>query len=184
MRIWEILLIGVGLSMDAAAVSMTNTMIYTRLSRQKLLAIPVFFGFFQGLMPLLGYYTGFLFSDFISRYAGIIGLLILGVIGGKMIKDGICDDPEESFCSASGLTYRMLFFQAIATSIDAFAVGVSFAASGANIALSASLIAVTTFVCSLLALFVGKRFGNMLGSKAQILGGVILIAIGIKGMFS
>lgn len=183
MHIWEILLIGIGLSMDAAAVSMTNAMIYPRLRIRKQLAIPLFFGFFQGLMPLLGYYAGYLFADFISRYAGITCLLILGVIGGKMIKDGVCDRSGEELASPGRFTYQILFLQAVATSIDAFAIGVSFIACRVNPLIAAPLIAATTFVCSALALTVGKRFGNMLGAKAQILGGVILILIGIHGLF-
>ena len=143
--------------------------------------MPLFFGGFQALMPLLGYYASGVFADFLSRYSGIIVLIILGVIGGKMVYDGLHPQlEEETDCS---LTYRMLLIQAVATSIDAFAVGVGFSAMQVNIVQAVSIIGVTTLVCSFLSIAIGKKFGNMLGNKAQILGGMILIIIGIKGMF-
>lgn len=179
MNILEIILIGVGLSMDAVAVSMTNGMVYKNLTRGKEIAMPALFGVFQGLMPLLGYFAGSLFTVFISKYSGITTLIILGLIGGKMIKDSF---QHEDMKNNMRLTYKVLLFQAVATSIDAFAVGVSFCATGANIQLAAPIIAVTTLICSMLAILIGKQFGNMLGSKAQMLGGIILILIGIKSI--
>lgn len=181
MNILEIILIGIGLSMDAVAVSMTNGMVYKGMSRGKELSMPLVFGFFQGFMPLLGYYAGSLFAVFIGKYSGITTLIILGLIGGKMIKDSF--SKEDNRGKSRNLTYRVLLFQAVATSIDAFAVGVSFCANGANIQLAAPIIAVTTLICGMIAILIGKQFGNMLGSKAQIFGGIILILIGIKSMF-
>ncbi|MBC8542891.1 manganese efflux pump MntP family protein [Bianquea renquensis] len=181
MSVWEVIMIGIGLSMDAAAVSMTNGMVYPKTCRTKILSMPLFFGGFQALMPLLGYYASGVFADFLSRYSGIIVLIILGVIGCKMVYDGLHPQlEEETDCS---LTYRMLLLQAVATSIDAFAVGVGFSAMQVNIVQAVSIIGVTTLVCSFLSIAIGKKFGNMLGNKAQILGGMILIIIGIKGMF-
>ena len=181
MSVWEVIMIGIGLSMDAAAVSMTNGMVYPKTCRTKILSMPLFFGGFQALMPLLGYYASGVFADFLSRYSGIIVLIILGVIGCKMVYDGLHPQLEEvTDCS---LTYRMLLLQAVATSIDAFAVGVGFSAMQVNIVQAVSIIGVTTLVCSFLSIAIGKKFGNMLGNKAQILGGMILIIIGIKGMF-
>ena len=181
MSIWEIIMIGIGLSMDAAAVSMTNGMVYPKTCRTKILSMPLFFGGFQALMPLLGYFASGVFADFLSRYSGIIVLIILGVIGGKMVYDGLHPRKEEE--TGCSLTYRMLLIQAVATSIDAFAVGVGFSAMQVNIVQAVSIIGVTTLVCSFIATAIGKKFGNMLGNKAQILGGLILIIIGIKGMF-
>ena len=181
MSVWEVIMIGIGLSMDAAAVSMTNGMVYPKTCRTKILSMPLFFGGFQALMPLLGYFASGVFADFLSRYSGIIVLIILGVIGCKMVYDGLHPQlEEETDCS---LTYRMLLLQAVATSIDAFAVGVGFSAMQVNIVQAVSIIGVTTLVCSFLSIAIGKKFGNMLGNKAQILGGMILIIIGIKGMF-
>ena len=181
MSIWEIIMIGIGLSMDAAAVSMTNGMVYPKTCRTKILSMPLFFGGFQALMPLLGYFASGVFADFLSRYSGIIVLIILGVIGGKMVYDGLHPRKEEE--TGCSLTYRMLLIQAVATSIDAFAVGVGFSAMQVNIVQAVSIIGGTTLVCSFIAIAIGKKLGNMLGKKAQILGGLILIIIGIKGMF-
>ena len=125
--------------------------------------MPIAFGLFQGIMPIFGFYLGALFSGFIEKYAGVISLVILGVIGINMIREGI--------------------LPAVATSIDAFAVGVSFAAQGVEIFMSALIIAVTTFLLSLIAVIIGEKAGERLGSKAEILGGIILIIIGVKALF-
>ena len=130
-------------------------------------------------MPLMGYLTGSLFSDFMNRYSSIIIFLILGFIGGKMIWDGFHEEGEENTPSKN-LTYKMLFFQAIATSIDALAVGISFAAVSANIWLSAGLIGVITFSLSYLGVFFGKRLSCAFQKKAVVTGGVVLILIGAK----
>ena len=178
----DIFLIGVGLSMDAAAVSMTNGMAYKEISKTTMLIMALLFGIFQALMPLFGYFIGGIFSEFICKYSGTIILFILGLIGANMIKEGLShsDDSEEI---KTKLTYTVLFVQAIATSIDAFAVGVGFAAKGCeNIILAVSIIGVTTFIISLVALFIGRKFGNLLGSKAEVFGGIILVLIGIKAI--
>ncbi len=178
----EVLLIGVGLSMDAAAVSMTDGMVYRQMGKQKIALIPLFFGLFQALMPLLGYYIGGLFSGFICKYSGIVIFLILGIIGAKMIKDAFSHTDDEHVLKKQ-LTYSVLVVQAIATSIDAFAIGVGFAVSGmTDIILSVILIGITTFIISMASVFIGRKFGDMLGSKAEILGGIILILIGIKAI--
>lgn len=181
MGIFEVILIGVGLSMDAVAVSMTNGMVYQGISTRKLLAMPLFFGVFQALMPLLGYFAGSLFAFFIQKYAGILILAILGLIGAKMVKDG-WSHKEAGHCVVKVFTYQILLMQAIATSIDAFAVGVGFAAQGTEIGCAVGIIGVTTFVLSLISIFIGKKFGDLLGAKAEIVGGLILIAIGVKAV--
>ena len=179
MTIWEILLIGLGLSMDAVAVSMSNAMCMPDMKRRQMFQIAGAFGLFQGLMPIAGYFAGSIFASFITKIGGWIAFLLLGYIGGKMLYDGIQDrNKVETVCKA--FTFRLLVVQALATSIDALAVGVSFAALRTNIFLSAGLIALTTFLCSLAAIAIGKRCGDRFGYKAEIFGGVILIAIGIK----
>lgn len=186
MGILEILLIGVGLSMDAFAVSISNSMIYPNLKFRQYAGMPVFFGAFQGLMPLIGFYAGSLFAEIIEKYSGIVILVILGFIGGKMILDGIKEmrSPEEKKEEEKGtLTVGVLFFQAIATSIDAFAVGVGFVAAHINIWSAVSIIAATTFVLTIIAILCGRAAGEKLGDKAQIVGGIILVIIGIKAMF-
>lgn len=179
MTLFDIILIGIGLSMDAAAVSMTNGMVY---GRQKTWAMPVLFGFFQGLMPLLGFIACGLFANLINQYANLAVCVILGIIGGKMIKDGLHSDDEWT-SKVAVLTYQLLLWQALATSIDAFAVGIGFGAMGVNILYCVVIIALTTFICSWLAIIIGKKFGDFLGSKAEILGGLILVIIGLKALF-
>lgn len=177
----EIFIIGLGLSMDAAAVSMTDSMVYNK--DKKLKAMPVFFGGFQAIMPLLGFYAAGTFSKYVEKYAGIVAFVILALIGGNMIREALTKKEEKS---ASVLTYRLLFFQAVATAVDAFAVGVTFsvmgAKFGANIFLSVLLIGLTTAVCSTVSVFIGKKFGEFLEGKAEIFGGIILIIIGIKSL--
>ena len=180
MSISEIVLIGIALSMDAFAVCVASSMVYTNMTWLRKLSMPIMFGLFQGIMPILGFFLGSLFASFIEKWSGPISLLILGIIGINMIREGLAKDEETE---PKKLTLWILLVQAVATSIDAFAVGVSFAANSANIWQSAPIIAVTTFVLSLIALFVGTKAGEKLGDKADILGGIILIIIGIKSLF-
>lgn len=176
----EILLIGVALSMDAFAVSLSSGMVYTDLTKKQKLSMPATFGFFQGLMPVLGYYFGSLFADFITRWDGPVALVILGFIGVNMIRDGLTDEEKKE---PKRLTISALLLQAVATSIDAFAVGVTFAAGEADIFTAAPIVALTTFILSLIAVIIGEKAGGKLGNKAEILGGIILIIIGVKAMF-
>lgn len=182
MTITELILMGIGLSMDAVAVSMTNGMVYKNTSKGKLAAQPMGFGAMQGLMPLLGgILAGGLFAETIAAYGGIIIFAILGVIGFKMVKDGIATHKEE-VCIRPAMTYKLLFFQGIATSVDAFAVGIGLKLLGVDLPSAAVIIAVTTFTLVIAAMLIGKKFGDYLGYKAEILGGIILILIGIKAI--
>lgn len=181
MGIWEIILLGIGLSMDAATVSMTNGMVYKNAETGKVAAMPILFGLFQGLMPLIGFFAGGLFANIISGYANILIFIILGIIGGKMLLDGLKKDKEQEKPVAK-LTYRLVFLQAIATSIDAFAVGIGFNALGVNIYFAASIIAITTAICSLIAIYLGKKFGDLFENKSEILGGLILLFIAFKAI--
>ncbi len=165
------------------SVTICNMLANPNLARSRRIAMPILFGAFQGAMPVIGYYAGSLASDFIESYAGIISLVILGAIGSKMIWDAFHEDEaadEEAVRNHIG--YSVLLLQAVATSIDAFAVGVSFAATGADIWLAGGIIAACTFILCFAMLFVGRRFGAALGTKAQVIGGIILIAIGIKAL--
>ena len=176
MSIVELLLIGIGLSMDACAVSMTNGMCYKPKFRQTFL-IALSFGLFQALMPFIGYYAGSLFAEQISSFDHWIALILLGFIGGKMIWDGFHHDEA---CPVKPFGLWLLLMQAVATSIDALAVGVSFAAVSANIYLAVSLIGATTFVLSFIAVRLGQWIGDKLNAKAEIFGGTILVLIGLK----
>lgn len=176
----EIFLIGVGLSMDAFAVSVINGMCRRENILKTAAACGLCFGIFQGLMPSLGFALGSAFSRYIEKYDHVIALLLLGYIGGKMIFDAVKNEPEKASSGRLGLSELIL--QGIATSIDALAVGVSFATmiSAAEMAGAAALIAATTFIIAFAGAFMGKRFGDALNNKAQLAGGIILAAIGVK----
>lgn len=174
----DILLIGIALSADAMSVTICNVLGNPHLSRDRRIAMPVMFGLFQGLMPVAGYFAGSLAATFIERYAGIIALVILGAIGGKMVWDGFHET-----CDIRQVSYKVLFLQAIATSIDAFAVGVTFVGGDVNVWIAAGIIALCTLVLCALMLAIGTRFGDKLGQHAQVVGGIILILIGVKAMF-
>lgn len=186
MSIAEIVLLGVALAMDAFAVTLSNAFCHKGASRARLCALPLAFGAFQGLMPLLGFFLGGVVGSLIEAYAGIVTLVILGLIGGNMIKEGVSAlrHPEEQACAASPerLTAAVILMQAVATSIDAFAVGVSLRAVNVDIAVSAGIIALTTCACCFAALALGRRFGHVLGDRAQIVGGAVLVLIGLKAM--
>ncbi len=194
MSIIEIVILGIALSMDAFAVTISNVFCYPGTSRTRLLMLPAAFGLFQGLMPLLGFFLGGIVGSLIEQYAGIVTFVILGFIGGNMAKEGISDlrqagdsGQEGKGCppnAAMVLTAKIVLVQAFATSIDAFAVGVSLRAVNVEIVSAAIIIALTTFVCCLIALFIGRRFGKFLGERAQIVGGVVLILIGLKALIS
>ena len=175
----KIILIGLALSMDAFAVTLSSAFIYPDLKGNKRLCMPVAFGAFQGIMPILGYFLGTIFSDFINAYSSIISFAILVAIGANMLHDGIKGEEFEQKC----FSVKVLLALALATSIDAFAVGVSFAAIGAEIFTSSGVIALSTFILTLMALKLGNYVGEKLGDKSVIVGGIILILIGIKSLF-
>ncbi len=174
----ELFLIAVGLSMDAFAVSISDGLCCTKLKKSQMLAIALCFGGFQGLMPTIGFFLGKTFESYITAVDHYIALVLLGYIGGKMIYDALSQKEEESH---STLTAPLLLTQGIATSIDALAVGVSFAAlPDVSILAAASFIACVTFVCSIIGVCFGKKFGEKLGSRAMLVGGLILVGIGVK----
>lgn len=182
MSLVEILLIGVGLSMDAFAVSVTNGMTAKNIKLGWAFAIAACFGFMQGLMPAIGFILGSTFTSYVEAFDHIIALVLLGFIGGKMLIDGV-KNKDETSGTGCVLTVGALVLQGIATSIDALAVGVSFAAvmkSYNEMLIAVAVIAVTTFILSFIGVFVGKKSGDFLNNKAQIVGGLILVAIGVK----
>lgn len=180
MGIFEMILTGAGLSMDAAAVSASNALCAGALCARQKLATAAIFGLFQGAMPVAGYITGGVFGSFLDQYAGIITLFILSVIGGKMLWES--RHTVESACMLSP-SMRTLLIQGLATSMDALAVGVGLRAHSANIWLAAAIIAAITFLFCLLAMALARRFGHLLGARAQAAGGVILILTGVKALF-
>lgn len=181
MTILECAFVGIGLSMDAAAVSATHGLTMKKLHIGRTLIIALAFGLFQGVMPLIGYAAGTLVSGYVQTFAGWFALILLGFVGGKMIWDGCKKEEPEPISNRSFVPTILL--QAIATSIDALAVGISLAAVECNIISSVSVIALTTFCISLGSVFIGHKIGAMLSDKAQIAGGVILVLIGLKIAF-
>lgn len=182
MGFFEIALIGVGLAMDAVAVSMTNGMIYKNLKPMDYIGMLGFFAGFQMVMPVIGYYAGSFFAEIMSAWSGIVILVILGIIGGKMIKEGLIHLKTQELPQDRTLGPGVLVFQAIATSIDALAVGLGFSFLDVPIGAAVAMIGLITAVMVAGAILIGRRFGDLLGSKAEILGGTILVIIGIKAI--
>lgn len=182
MSFFEIFMIGVGLSMDAFAVAICKGLNMRKLDKGQTLVIALFFGGFQALMPFLGWLLGKQFESYITSFDHWIAFVLLAFIGGKMIWDVFKgDDKDEAYCRASArLDIKELFVLAIATSIDALAVGISFAFLQVNIGSAITLIGCTTFVISAAGVFVGHKFGAKYEDKATVVGGVILILIGLK----
>ncbi len=176
MGIGELLLIAIGLSMDAFAVSIGKGLSVCSLRRCHCMKAGVWFGGFQGLMPLIGYLLGASFADIVTDYDHWISFALLALIGGNMIKESFSDDEK---CD-SDFSLKTMFILAVATSIDALAVGVSFAFLGVDILPAACVIAVTTFAFSVAGVKIGNLFGCRYKSKAELAGGVILVIIGVK----
>jgi len=172
----ELFLIGVGLSADAFAVAVCKGLSMRKINYRQSLIIALFFGGFQALMPLIGWTLGKQFEEYIISVDHWIAFALLGYIGGKMIWDAFHDDES---CPVS-FSIRELFLMAIATSIDALAVGITFAFLQVKIARAITIIGCTTFALSLVGVFIGNRFGSRYKSKATFAGGVILILIGLK----
>lgn len=184
MGIIELLLTGVGLAMDAFAVSVCKGLAMKKIRYGQAFVIALFFGGFQALMPFLGWALGTQFKDYIVNIDHWIAFVLLIIIGGKMVKEAISgEEPEAETCECkedAGLDYKELFLLAIATSIDALAVGVTFAFLNVNIFLAIAIIGVVTFLISFAGVVIGNVFGNKYEKKAQIAGGVILIFLGVK----
>ena len=173
----DIFLIGVALSMDAFAVSICKGLSVNKVEPRHLLTCGIYFGGFQALMPLIGFLLGFKFEKLIVSVDHWIAFVLLALIGGNMIKEALSDDEEEENASFS---FKTMLPLAVATSIDALAVGISFAFLGVDIVEAAVLIGITTFVLSGVGVYVGNIFGAKYKSKAELVGGVVLILIGLK----
>ena len=178
MSISELLLIAVGLSMDAFAVSICKGLATKKVGVKHMLIVGLWFGGFQALMPLIGYFLGSTFEEYITRFDHWVAFVLLALIGGNMIREALSGEEEKANDS---LGVREMLTLAVATSIDALAVGVTFALlPGVNIAAAVSFIGVITFVISAAGIKVGNAFGTKCNSKAGLAGGVILILIGLK----
>lgn len=186
MGIIELLLLAVGLSMDAFAVSVCKGLAMKKISLKNCAICGIWFGGFQGLMPFIGYILGARFEKYVDAIAPWIAFVLLTFIGGNMIRESLSKDEEET---AAGLDVRTMFVMAVATSIDALAVGITFACVPVNIiaagALANTLIAVliignTTFILSCIGVKAGNVFGTCYKAKAEFAGGIILVLIGVK----
>jgi putative Mn2+ efflux pump MntP len=181
MEWFTLLMIALGLSMDAFAVSVSNGMCYSNIDKKQVVITALTFGAFQAAMPVAGYFIGSTVSGLISFLDHWIALIILGVIGGKMIFEALKElkcPSEKPECRR--YTVRTLLVQGVATSIDALAVGISFALMATNIVTAALFIGCVTFLCCLFGAYLGKKFGLLLRQKAEIFGGAVLILIGVK----
>lgn len=178
MTLLELFVIAVGLSMDALAVAICKGACMRQSNWKESLLIAFFFGAFQALMPLIGWALGSGFHQYISAYDHYIAFILLGIIGAKLIWDAARADEEELVCKPLRLPELLLL--AIATSIDAMAAGIAFAVLEMNIWLAILLIGLITFTLSLLGTLVGCRFGTKYQARAQRVGGVVLILMGLK----
>ena len=177
MGIITIILIAVGLSMDSFAVSVTNGLTIKDLNVRKILTISFSLAFFQSIFPLLGWLAGIGIEKYIREFDHWIAFLLLLFIGGKMIYEGFQKNGIEEKSELKTLT---LIGQSIATSIDAFAVGISFAFLNLSITTPVLLIGIVTFIASIIGLHIGKYLGKKIGKSVEIFGGIVLIGIGVK----
>lgn len=176
----EIFLIGVGLAMDAFAVSICKGLTMKKVKKKDVVVIGLFFGGFQAMMPFIGWVLGKGFESYITSIDHWIAFLLLGVIGGKMLIDGIKGDDDSCCLEEFHLDYKELLMLAIATSIDALAVGITFAFLNYPIVECISVIGIVTFIISCIGVYIGHVFGAKYEHKAEIAGGIILIVIGLK----
>ena len=181
MSILELFLIGVGLSMDAFAVAICQGLCMPKLNWRHAGVIALFFGGFQALMPFIGWLLGAQFSGYIQSIDHWIAFVLLGLIGGNMVREALSPEEETEACAVNTkLDYKQLFLMAVATSIDALAVGVTFAFLEVSIVPAISIIGCTTFCLSLVGVAVGNFFGARYKKRAELAGGIILALLGIK----
>ena len=176
MEILGVLLIGIGLAMDAFAISICKGLSIKKLSIKKVLIISIYFGIFQAGMPLIGFLLGKSFENMVTAIDHWIAFTLLALIGINMIREVFKEDEKVD----DDISFKTMVILAIATSIDALAVGITFAFLKTSILLSILIIGVVTFIISAFGVVIGNKFGDRFEKKAQILGGVILIGMGIK----
>ena len=181
MSIFELFLLAVGLSMDAFAVSICKGLAMRKASVKGMTTCGVWFGGFQGLMPFLGFMLGTMFATAIVAFDHWVAFGLLAIIGINMLREAFEKEEECECCKEGDLSFKTMFVMAVATSIDALAVGISLAmAQGVNIWLAIVLIGIITFGMCCLGVKIGSIFGSKFEKKAQIAGGAILILLGTK----
>ena len=177
MTILEMFIIAVGLAMDAFAVSISKGLTVDKIRTRHCLIVGAWFGGFQALMPIIGYYLGTSFAQYVENFDHWIAFGLLALIGTNMIRESLDDECEKS---VNNFSAKHMLPLAVATSIDALAIGISFAFLKQSIALPSTIIGITTAIISIAGLYIGKAFGCKYRSKAEFLGGAVLIIIGIK----
>ena len=177
MELFEIVFIGIGLSMDAFAVSICKGLSMKKINWKNALIIALYFGLFQALMPTIGYFLGSTFSNFVESVDHWIAFILLSIIGRNMIKNSANDEVDKI---NDNVSFKTMILLAIATSIDALAVGVTFAFFKVNLILSITIIGTITFILSIIGVLIGNTFGDKFQNKAELTGGIILIIIGLK----
>jgi putative Mn2+ efflux pump MntP len=184
MGVLSIFMIGIGLSMDAFAVALAKGMTMRKRSFKNVFKIAMYFGGFQALMPFIGWFCGRYFENYIKSFDHWIAFVLLGIIGGNMIYESFKDkekaEDEAAMDGDDEFSHKSLILLAIATSIDALAVGVSFAFLSVSIIPAITIIGITTFLLSILAIFLGSKLGGFLQKYAELAGGIILIIIGFN----
>ena len=177
MGIIELVILSIGLAMDAFTVAVCKGLSMAKMKWKNAVIIGLYFGFFQGFMPVIGYLLGVNFQDKISSIDHWIAFILLGIIGINMLKEALSKDCEKQNDS---IKFKDMIVLAIATSIDALAIGITFAFLNVNIVLAVSLIGVITFAISVVGVKIGNIFGDKYEKKAEFAGGLILILLGVK----
>ena len=177
MGLWELFVIALGLSMDAFAVSICKGLSVRVCRLRHMLICGLYFGVFQALMPLIGYLLGSQFESLVTAIAPYIAFALLVFIGANMIREAYSGDEE---AATDDFSFRAMIPLAVATSIDALAVGVSFAFLQVDLVPAVAFIGFTTFVCCVFGVKVGSLFGNRYQARAELFGGVVLIVMGVK----
>lgn len=177
MGFFELTLVGVGLAMDAFAVSVCKGLSMKKINWKSAIIIALYFGAFQALMPVIGYLLGAAFSNAVENIDHWIAFILLSAIGINMIKESTDDELDKR---NDRVDFKTMIVLAIATSIDALAIGVTFSFLKTNIILAITIIGTVTFILSLAGVVIGNKFGDKLQNKAELLGGIVLIGIGIK----
>lgn len=179
MGLIEIILIAIGLAMDAFAVAICKGLSMKKMEWKKALIIGAYFGLFQAGMPVIGYFLGVGFEESIKFIDHWVAFILLAFIGGNMIKEALSKEKDEEESNDS-VDFKTMLILAVATSIDALAVGVTFAFLNVNLILSVSVIGILTAIISIIGVKIGNVFGDKYESKAEFAGGIILIFIGLK----
>ena len=177
MGIIELVVLSIGLAMDAFAVAVCKGLSMSKMKWKNAIIIGLYFGFFQGFMPVIGYLLGVSFQEKISSIDHWIAFVLLGAIGINMLKEALSKDCEKQ---SDSIKFKDMIVLAIATSIDALAIGITFAFLNVNIVLAVTLIGIITFVISVMGVKIGNIFGDKYEKKAEFAGGLILILLGAK----